>query len=90
VSPVAQAANVALDISTPAFGVQEAATLRDATLEVSPGAPVPVANRFHPCAAPGLGVDFDETAAHRYPSPPAGSRPVGTAALSTDGSAHWP
>ncbi|GIH14308.1 enolase C-terminal domain-like protein [Rugosimonospora africana] len=70
VSPVAQAANVALDVSSPCFGVQEAATFREATLEVFPGAPVPVRGSLYPSSAPGLGVDFDEAAARRYPAPP--------------------
>jgi mannonate dehydratase len=70
VSPVAQAANVALDVSTPAFGVQEAARFHDATLEVFPGAPVPVGGVLYPAQTPGLGVDFDEVAARRHPAPP--------------------
>ncbi|MDR4215783.1 mandelate racemase, partial [Bacillus paralicheniformis] len=41
VSPIGHAANLAIDISSPSFGVQEAATLREATLEVFPGTPVP-------------------------------------------------
>jgi mannonate dehydratase len=89
VSPVAQAANVALGISSPALGVQ-AATLRDATLEVSPGAPVPVAGRFRPCAAPGLGVDSDETAARRYPVAAPLDHDRWAPLHSTDGSAHRP
>ncbi len=67
VTPVGMAANLALDISSPAFGVQEAATFRDATLEVFPGAPVPHDGHFSAPDAPGLGVDFDEAAARRYP-----------------------
>jgi mannonate dehydratase len=70
VSPVAQAANLALDISSPAFGVQEAARFREATLEVFPGAPVPERGRLHPTNTPGLGVDFDERACRRHPAPP--------------------
>ncbi|MEV4759592.1 enolase C-terminal domain-like protein [Micromonospora sp. NPDC049559] len=90
VSPVAQAANVALDISSPAFGVQEAATFRDATLEVFPGAPVPVAGRFHPSSAPGLGVDFDEAAARRYPVTAPLEHDRWALLRATDGSAHRP
>ena len=67
VSPVGQAANVALDVSSPAFGVQEAARFTDATLEVFPGAPVPVGGKLYPSDAPGLGVDLDEAAAARHP-----------------------
>ncbi|MEE6263168.1 enolase C-terminal domain-like protein [Plantactinospora sonchi] len=90
VSPVGQAANVALDISSPAFGVQEAATFRDATLEVFPGAPVPVAGRFHPSPAPGLGVDFDEVAARRHPVTAPLEHDRWALLRSTDGSAHRP
>ncbi|MBF9131299.1 mandelate racemase [Plantactinospora sp. S1510] len=90
VSPVGQAANVALDISSPAFGVQEAATFRDATLEVFPGAPVPVAGRFHPGPAPGLGVDFDETAARRHPVTAPLDHDRWALLRATDGSAHRP
>ncbi|MFR9722895.1 enolase C-terminal domain-like protein [Streptomyces sp. MS19] len=67
VSPVGMAANVALDVSSPAFGVQEAARFTDATLEVFPGAHVPEGGALRPTSAPGLGVDFDEAAAGRYP-----------------------
>lgn len=69
VSPLGQAANVALDISSPAFGVQEAAHFTDATLEVFPGAPVPVRGMLHPSEEPGLGVEFDEVAARRFVAP---------------------
>ncbi|KAB8170942.1 mandelate racemase [Streptomyces sp. 3MP-14] len=67
VSPVGMAVNVALDISSPAFGVQEAARFTDATLEVFPGARVPERGGLRPSERPGLGVDFDERAAARYP-----------------------
>ncbi|MFJ9209356.1 enolase C-terminal domain-like protein [Streptomyces sp. NPDC102264] len=67
VSPVGMAANLALDISSPAFGVQEAAPFKEATLEVFPGAPVPQEGRLYPSEQPGLGVDFDESAVRRYP-----------------------
>ncbi|GAA3740043.1 D-galactonate dehydratase family protein [Plantactinospora mayteni] len=90
VSPVGQAANVALDISSPAFGVQEAATFRDATLEVFPGAPVPVDGRFPPSDAPGLGVDFDEAAARRHPVTAPLEHDRWALLRATDGSAHRP
>ncbi|MFJ4858369.1 enolase C-terminal domain-like protein [Streptomyces sp. NPDC088730] len=67
VSPVGMAANLALDISSPAFGVQEAAAFREATREVFPGTPVPERGWLHPSPLPGLGVDFDESAAAKYP-----------------------
>ncbi|MFI6349313.1 enolase C-terminal domain-like protein [Streptomyces sp. NPDC050560] len=69
VSPVGMAANLALDISSPAFGVQEAAAFKEATLEVFPGAPVPRGGALYPSEAPGLGVEFDERAAAAHPVP---------------------
>ncbi len=90
VSPVGQAANVALDVSSPAFGIQEAAGFRDATLEVFPGAPVPRRGSLFPSAAPGLGVDFDEAAARRYPVPPPLDHDRWALLRGTDGAAHRP
>lgn len=90
VSPVGMAANVALDISSPAFGVQEAARFTDATLDVFPGAHVPVNGSLYPTQLPGLGVDFDETAARAYPVPPPLEHDRWALLRSTDGSAHRP
>ncbi|WP_238016956.1 enolase C-terminal domain-like protein [Dactylosporangium sp. AC04546] len=90
VSPVGQAANVALDVATPAFGVQEAAAFREATLEVFPGAPVPVRGVLYPAEAPGLGVDFDEAAARRYPAPPPLEHDRWALLRGVDGAAHRP
>jgi mannonate dehydratase len=90
VSPVAQAANLALDVSTPAFGVQEAARFREATLEVFPGAPVAVRGILYPAEAPGLGVDFDESAARRYPAPPPLDHDRWALLRGTDGAVHRP
>ena len=90
VSPVAQAANLALDVSSPAFGVQEAARFREATLEVFPGAPVPERGSLYPAGTPGLGVDFDESAARRYPAPPPLEHDRWALLRGTDGAAHRP
>jgi mannonate dehydratase len=90
VSPVAQAANLALDVSSPAFGVQEAARFTDATREVFPGAPVPERGSLYPSGAPGLGVDFDERAARRYPVPPPLQHDRWALLRGTDGSAQRP
>ncbi|HJP78657.1 MAG TPA: enolase C-terminal domain-like protein [Pseudonocardiaceae bacterium] len=67
VSPVGVAANLALDISTPAFGYQEAHAYNAATHEVFPGTPVVREGYLHPSDAPGWGVDVDESAAKAYP-----------------------
>jgi mannonate dehydratase len=90
VSPLGHAANLAVDVSSLAFGIQEAATLRDATLEVFPGTPVPVSGSLHPSPAPGLGVDFDESAARRFPPPEPGDHDRWALLRSTDATPHRP
>ncbi|MEU0565082.1 enolase C-terminal domain-like protein [Nonomuraea sp. NPDC005983] len=67
VSPVGVAANLALDLTTPAFGIQEAHVYPDAVCEVFPGTPNPVNGHLHPSGAPGWGVDLDERLAAKYP-----------------------
>lgn len=67
VSPVGAAANIALDVSSPAFGIQEAYVYGDAAREVFPGTPVPERGYVAPSDAPGWGVDLDEREAARYP-----------------------
>jgi mannonate dehydratase len=67
ISPVGVAANLAVDISTPAFGYQESHTYNDATHEVFPGTPVPANGHLVPSPAPGWGVDLNEKAAAGYP-----------------------
>lgn len=67
ISPVGVAANLAVDISTPAFGYQESHTYNEATHEVFPGAPVLREGYLYPSDAPGWGVDIDESAAAKYP-----------------------
>jgi mannonate dehydratase len=67
ISPVGVAANLAIDISTPAFGFQESHTYNDATLEVFPGTPVPIDGYLLPSDQPGWGIELDEKAAAEYP-----------------------
>lgn len=67
ISPVGVAANLAVDISTPAFGYQESHTYNDATHEVFPGTPVVVDGHLTPSDAPGWGVDLDEKEAVKHP-----------------------
>jgi len=67
VSPVGAAANLALDVSSPAFGIQEAYVYGDRVHEVFPGTPVAQAGYLTPSDAPGLGVDLDEREAAKYP-----------------------
>ena len=67
VSPVGLAANLAIDVSTPAFGDQESHSYADATHDVFPGTPVVREGCLTPSSKPGLGVDLDEEAALRFP-----------------------
>jgi len=90
VSPLGHAANVALGVSSHAFGIQEAATLREATFEVFPGTPVPDGGVLRPSSSPGLGVDFDEAAARRYPPPEPGVHDRWALLRASDGAVHRP
>ncbi|WP_194923774.1 enolase C-terminal domain-like protein [Catenulispora pinisilvae] len=67
ISPVGVAANLAVDISTPAFGYQESHTYNDATHEVFPGTPVVREGHLYPSDAPGWGIELDESAAAKFP-----------------------
>ncbi|MCW2883199.1 MAG: mannonate dehydratase [Streptosporangiaceae bacterium] len=67
ISPVGVAANLAVDVSTPAFGFQESHTYNDATHEVFPGTPVVRDGYLTVSPDPGWGVDLDEKAAARFP-----------------------
>jgi mannonate dehydratase len=91
VSPLGHAANLALDLCAPNFGIQEAATFTEATLEVFfPGTPVPEDGSLRPSPLPGLGVDFDEVAAKWYPTPAPGKHDRWALFRALDGSAHRP
>ncbi|WP_433043143.1 enolase C-terminal domain-like protein [Dactylosporangium sp. CS-033363] len=67
VSPVGVAANLAVDISSPAFGFQESHEYNEATHEVFPGCPDVVSGYMYPSEQPGWGVDLDEAKAERFP-----------------------
>lgn len=76
VSPVGHAANLALDLASPNFGIQEQHTFNAAAEEVFPGCPQAHRGHLWPSDRPGLGVDLDEAAAARHA--PAG-----------EGAPHW-
>ncbi|MFC5824154.1 enolase C-terminal domain-like protein [Nonomuraea insulae] len=90
VSPVAQAATLAMTIGSHAFGVQEAAAFKPAVLEVFPGTIVPVDGGLAPREKPGHGVDFDEIAARRYPVPEPLEHDRWALLRAVDGSVHRP
>lgn len=67
-SPIGAAANVTLDVVSPAFGIQEGHVYADATHEVFPGTLRIVDGWLTPNDSPGWGIDIDEDAAARYPA----------------------
>ncbi|MFF3443768.1 enolase C-terminal domain-like protein [Streptosporangium sp. NPDC002721] len=67
VSPVGMAANIALDVTTPAFGIQEGHVYADAVHDVFPGTPVIRRGHLYPSDAPGWGIELDEVQAAKYP-----------------------
>jgi mannonate dehydratase len=68
-TPIGHAANLALDLAAPAFGIQERYTTNALAAEMFPGAPE--VNDAHNRAwfTPGWGVDFDESIAAANPPP---------------------
>ena len=67
VSPVGQAANIHLDISSINFGIQEWNGFNDAIYEVFTGIPEYKNGYVYPNQLPGLGIDIDEEKASKYP-----------------------
>jgi mannonate dehydratase len=67
VSPVGCAANLALDLSSAAFGIQEGHVYPEQVHEVFPGTPVIAAGYATPSEAPGWGIELDEGRAASYP-----------------------
>jgi len=66
-SPVGMAANVHLDIAMHNFGIQEWAGRNDAEYEIFPGLPRPEQGYIYPNDQPGLGIEFNEKLAAKYP-----------------------
>ncbi len=69
VSPIGHAANLALDLSSSNFGIQEYSFFGDRTKEVFPGAPEVHDGAMWSNDRPGLGIDIDEELAAKYPFP---------------------
>ncbi len=65
-SPVGHLANIALDVSSYAFGIQEARTWPDSVEEVFQGCPRLENGFFFPNEAPGWGMEIDEELAAKY------------------------
>lgn len=66
-SPVGHAANLHLDLWSPAFGVQEWYRPSELEYQMFPGLPVVKAGYLYPNDDPGLGIDIDEQLAGEYP-----------------------
>ncbi len=66
-SPVGHAANLHLDLWSPAFGVQEWYQPKDIDREMFPGLPEVRDGYLYANDQPGLGIDFDEQLAARFP-----------------------
>jgi len=69
-SPIGMAAEFAIDISVPNFGIQEFSGFTDEEREVFPGCPEVRNGYVYINDKPGLGVGFDEKAAEKYPFNP--------------------
>ncbi|MEV4539605.1 enolase C-terminal domain-like protein [Asanoa sp. NPDC049518] len=67
VSPVGMAANLALDVSSHAFGIQEGHVYAEEVHEVFPGTLRHTNGYLTPSPEPGWGIDLDEKAAAKYP-----------------------
>lgn len=70
VSPIGHAANLAMDVASPAFGIHEHFEFSEAARAVFPGTPVAEDGALTPSTAPGIGVSFDESEASRFPPVP--------------------
>jgi mannonate dehydratase len=67
VSPIGAAANLALDLTSPAFGIQEGHVYPDRVHEIFPGTPVVRAGYATPSERPGWGIELDEKLAAEHP-----------------------
>jgi mannonate dehydratase len=69
-SPVAHAAQLALELASYNFGIHEGGRFPEATREVFPGCPETKDGYMMATEAPGLGIDIDEKVAAKFPFPP--------------------
>jgi mannonate dehydratase len=87
-SPIGTAANIHLSFSVTNFGIQEWTPMNDALKEVFPGGPVVKEGYAYVNDQPGLGIDFNEEEAMKYP--PHGRLPEWTLARTPDGTSVKP
>jgi mannonate dehydratase len=67
VSPIGAAANLALDLTSPAFAIQEGHVYADRVHEIFAGTPVLARGFARPSEAPGWGIEVDERLAAEHP-----------------------
>ena len=67
VSPVGHAANLALDLACPNFGIRELVQFNDAVREVFTGCPETKGGYLYATEKPGWGIEVNEGAAAKYP-----------------------
>lgn len=68
-SPVAHAAQLALELASYNFGIHEGYVFQPETREVFPGCPETKNGYMYANEAPGLGIDIDEKLAAKFPYP---------------------
>jgi mannonate dehydratase len=89
-SPIGAAANVALDVSSHAFGIQEGHLYNDATYDVFPGT-LPIERGWiRANETPGWGIDLDEKAAARFPAGLSNHDAWAAGVRSPDGALRYP
>lgn len=67
ISPIGHAANIHLDMTIHNFGIQEWPELNDLMYEIFPGAPVVEKGYISIHDKPGLGIEFNEKLAAKFP-----------------------
>jgi mannonate dehydratase len=67
-SPVGHMANLHLELSSPNFGIHEWCRFPDHVYDIFPGMPRAQGGFLYPNDAPGLGIDFVEAEAAKYPA----------------------
>lgn len=87
-SPVGMAANVHLDLASRSFGIQEWGDRHEVESEIFPGMPEVRKGYAYANSKPGLGIEFNEELATRFPSD--SKNPTWTVARLPDGSLWRP
>ncbi len=90
VSPIGAAANLAIDVTSPAFGIQECHVYPEAVHEIFPGTPRVEDGYLRPNEAPGWGIDIDEKAAAAFPPVLSGHDQWALGVRGTDGALFAP